>query len=160
MAVTKIKDMYPVQLCRLPGRLREQARSHRLIVGCQVDRWRLAGRHRRQASPHIWTAGCQVDMGRLADRYRRQASPHLDCGVSGRYGPTVRPPSQASQLPHLDCGVSGRYGPAGRPLSQASPHTLDRRASAGYASARAVAPRQPGNGITRNGRTDLYEKLE
>ena len=44
--------MYPVQLCRLPGRLREQARSHSWIVGCQVEKCRLGGRHRRQASSH------------------------------------------------------------------------------------------------------------
>ena len=30
-------DMYTIQLCRLSGRLREQARSHSLRVGCQVD---------------------------------------------------------------------------------------------------------------------------
>ncbi len=37
---------------RPKGRLREQARSHRLIAGCQVDRGRLSGRHRRQTSSH------------------------------------------------------------------------------------------------------------
>ena len=52
--------MYPVQLCRLSGRLREQARSHSLRVGCQVDLHRLAGRHRRQASSHIRIAGRQA----------------------------------------------------------------------------------------------------
>jgi len=52
--------MCPVQLCRLPGRLREQARSHSLIVGYQVDMHRLAGRLRRQASSHIWIAGRQA----------------------------------------------------------------------------------------------------
>jgi len=36
--------MYTIQLCYLPGRLREQARSHIWIVGCQVDRCRLGGR--------------------------------------------------------------------------------------------------------------------
>ena len=41
MAVTAAMDMYTIQLCRLPGRLREQARSHSLIVGHQVDRRRL-----------------------------------------------------------------------------------------------------------------------
>ncbi|MBR7214996.1 hypothetical protein E1K68_19890 [Pseudomonas sp. B2021] len=39
-------------MCRLSGRLREQARSHSWMVGCQVDRCRLAGHHRRQASSH------------------------------------------------------------------------------------------------------------
>ena len=53
-------DMYTIQLCRLPGRLREQARSHSLIVGYQVDLHRLAGRHRRQASSHIRIAGRQA----------------------------------------------------------------------------------------------------
>ena len=54
-------DMYTVQLCRLSGRLREQARSHSWIVGCQVDRRRLAGRHRRHASSHIWNSGSQLN---------------------------------------------------------------------------------------------------
>ena len=52
--------MYAIQLCRLSGRLREQARSHSLIVGYQVDMHRLAGRLRRQASSHIRIAGRQA----------------------------------------------------------------------------------------------------
>ncbi len=45
--------LIPTQLNGRPeGRLREQARSHRLIAGCQVDRGRLSGRHRRQTSSH------------------------------------------------------------------------------------------------------------
>ncbi len=52
-------DMYTIQLCRLSGRLREQARSHIWIVGCQVDRRRLGGRHRRQARSHIWIVGAR-----------------------------------------------------------------------------------------------------
>ena len=62
---------------RLSGRLREQARSHIAIVGCQVDSRRLAGRHRRQASSHSWIVGCQVDRCRLSGRHRRQASSHI-----------------------------------------------------------------------------------
>ena len=53
--------MYTIQLCCLPGRLREQARSHSWIAGWQVEKCRLSGRYRRQASSHIWIVGCQVE---------------------------------------------------------------------------------------------------
>ena len=63
--------MHPVQLCRLSGRLREQARSHSWIAGCLVDKRWLSGRYRRQASSHSLIAGYQVDKRRLT---RRQAA--------------------------------------------------------------------------------------
>ncbi len=62
--------MHPVQLHRLSGRLREQARSHSLIAECQVDRRRLAGRHRRQASSHIFDRG-------LSGHHRERAPSHI-----------------------------------------------------------------------------------
>ena len=52
---------------RLSGHLREQARSHRLIVRCQIDMGRLAGRHRRQASSHI-TGQQEVIAGSAVER--------------------------------------------------------------------------------------------
>jgi len=74
VAVTAAMDMHTIQLCRLSGRLREQARSHSWIVGRQVDECRLAGRHRRQASSHNLIVGLQVDGRRQAGRL-----PHLKC---------------------------------------------------------------------------------
>ncbi len=62
---------------RLSGRLREQARSHRLIAGCQVDGRRLSGRHGSKLLHH-----------------RFSVAPKL-CRYLWL--------SQASQLPHFYC---------------------------------------------------------
>ncbi len=77
--------MHTIQLCCLPGRLREQARSHSLIAGCQVDRCRLAGRHRRQASSHSWIVGRKVDRLRVSGRHGSKLPRH-DAGLDRRDG--------------------------------------------------------------------------
>ena len=82
---------------RLPGRLREQARSHHLDRMQQLETGWLLGRHREQAHSYIWIAysckkqvGCQAafasrlaptvglrtskkKIGRLSGRLREQA---------------------------------------------------------------------------------------
>ena len=81
--------MYTVQLCRLSGRLREQARSHSWIAVRQIDQRRLSGRH-----------------GSKLPRHRFSVAPKLcrylccDGGRSATEMLTDSPPSQASQLPH------------------------------------------------------------
>ena len=91
MAVTAAMDMYSIQLCWLPGRLRRQASSHSLIAGCQVDWRRLSGRLREQARSHSWIVGCQVDRCRLGGRHRRQASSHTGHALPTKSAPGTDP---------------------------------------------------------------------
>ena len=108
-------DMYTIQPSRLPDRLREQALSHSLIAGCQVDKCRLSGRLRRQASSHNWIVGCQIDRRRLSGRHGSKLPRHRS--------------SVAPKLCRYLCCDSGgsvtdvQDDPA---LSQASSHSVNR----------------------------------
>ena len=75
-----------MELGRLTGLLREQARSRRLIDLHLMELTRLPGRHaacvdtyvyRRQASSHTLTRFTPEDQSRLTGRLREQARSHI-----------------------------------------------------------------------------------
>jgi len=89
-----------LEASRLPGRLREQARSHHLDRMQQLETGWLLGRHREQAHSYIWIA--------YICKKNRSA---------------VRPPSRASSLLQLDCVHLQKTGRlSGRLREQARSH--------------------------------------
>ena len=102
MAVTAEMDMYSLLQCRLPGRLREQARSHSWVVGCQGEKYRLVGRHRRQASSHISPPTLALFQPQSTHGFEESGGAHPTPHAHGDNPVTQVAPLQfAHQVPHL-----------------------------------------------------------
>src|SRR5471030_1300110 len=106
---------------RLAGRLRRQARPHKLDRVHPKDMGWLAGRLREQARSHNWTECIRKIWVGWQAAFAGKPAPTIGLSASERYGSAGRPPSQASQLPQLDRVHPGAIGRlSGRLRGQAS----------------------------------------